>query len=250
MELALRGVTLSQALCTRDLRQASEQGLAAGLVTYRAWQNGSGFSYLEDPQEDSGRFFQGESGFQTLSAYPTALPSLSLPGCHVGTLRGVSPRYWKVAQYFLLGTPQHSLSSVTLSLPGRHRQVEVKTIWAVAPDGDAMKKMTQGGGWWWGVWPGAPLQGSETGALFRQHASGEGSQWAWPCPQPGTLGGARASGRELTRLCPHLEAWHTCPPRTHRDPPTGFTDGHGAGQTVLNYCRCQRITSVMTRREK
>lgn len=37
------------ALCTRDLRLASGQGLTVALVTYRAWQNGSGFSHLEDP---------------------------------------------------------------------------------------------------------------------------------------------------------------------------------------------------------
>lgn len=62
---------------------------------------------------------------------PTPLPSPASASLAVmwGLSGGVSPMYWKVAQYFLLGTPRHPLSSVTLSLPGRHRQVEVKTIY-------------------------------------------------------------------------------------------------------------------------
>lgn len=46
----------------------------------------------------------------------------------MGLSGGASLRNQQAAQYFLLGTPLHPLSSVTLSLPTKRSQAEVKVI--------------------------------------------------------------------------------------------------------------------------
>lgn len=169
MELALRE-TQSQALCMRDLRQASGQGLSHCGAGYM-WPGRMGAasptsSILWRIHKNS---IEVNAGSRTCLLASLPSPSSAFLAVMWQVSTPSARRLHSTFCWALPDTPP--LLSLCHCLVGTDRQKQKAYIWVVALDGDVM--MTQDGGRVV-VWSGATLHGSKRGVSRQRTCSSSG----------------------------------------------------------------------------